>query len=184
MTIGYARVSTREQNLDMQLEALQGAGAETIYQDKLTGKNTNRPEFQKMLKGLRRGDLVIVWKLDRLGRSLLDLLRLLEDWEKEGIKFRCLTQPIETETPMGRLILSILGAVAEMERSLIAERAEAGRKRAKELGVKFGPKMKLSSHQIEHLRELKDRGDSPKAIALVLGVSESTVFRALRRMKV
>lgn len=181
MKIGYARVSTRDQNLDVQIEALQKGGAEQIYSDKQSGKDMDRPQFQKMVKGLRKGDHVMVWKLDRLGRSLLDLIKTLKDWDAEGITFQCLTQPIETATPVGRMILAILGAVGEMERSLISERATAGRKRAMELGVKFGPKYKLSVQQLKHMQELKARGDSPKAISLVMGISKSSVYRNLAR---
>ena len=140
MKIGYARVSTKEQHLDMQLEALKAAGCEKIFSEKMTGRQQNRPELDACLSFIRQGDTLIVYKLDRLGRSLRNILMLLDGFKDKGIHFVSLQDNISTEGATGQLITNVLGAFAQFERDLIVERTQEGRRIAKEKGVKFGRK--------------------------------------------
>src|SRR5271165_1830377 len=161
MKHGYARVSTDDQSPALQLAALKKAGCKTIFKDDgKSGATINRPALLRCLKKLEHGDTLIVWKLDRLGRSLRDLIAMLDDLKKRGVKFRSLTEAIDTETPTGRAMWQMIGVLAELERSLISERTRAGVKDAKRRGVKFGRKKKLTPQQIEHARELIDRGEA------------------------
>src|SRR5882757_10908808 len=138
MKYGYARVSTEDQNPAMQLSALQKAGCKNIFKDELSGATTKRAALRRCLKKLEHGDTLIVWKLDRLGRSLRDLITMLDDLKHRGVKFRSLTEAIDTETPTGRAMWQMIGVLAELERSLISERTRAGVKDAQRRGVKFG----------------------------------------------
>lgn len=126
MLIGYARVSTKDQNLELQLDALAKAGCEIIFQEKVSGVKADRPELARMLGQLRQGDVVCIYKLDRLGRSLKNLLELVADFESRGVGLKSLTDAIDTTTPQGRLILNIFGSLAEFERDLIREKTRAG----------------------------------------------------------
>ena len=180
MKIGYCRVSTDDQNPDLQLAALKRAWCRRIFTDKATGANVKRPELAKCLKALDAGDTLIVWKLDRLGRSLHDLIGLLDDLKARGVGFRSLTESIDTATPTGRAMWQMVGILAELERSLIQERTKAGRAAAMARGVKMGRKPKLSPQQVAHARQLREQGKSSKHIAPLLKVSERTVERALR----
>ena len=137
MLIGYARVSTIEQDTDMQLQALRRAGARTIYAEQSSSVGS-RPELQRLLGSIKPGQRVVVYKLDRLARSLKDLLSILDRLEHLGVGFKSLTEPIDTHTPAGRLMLQVLGAVAEFERSLIRERVVSGQIAAVRRGVRFG----------------------------------------------
>jgi DNA invertase Pin-like site-specific DNA recombinase len=182
MKYGYARVSTEDQNPALQLAALQRAGCKTVFKDEgLSGMTTKRPALLRCLKRLESGDTLIVWKLDRLGRSLRDLITLLDDLRARGVKFRSLTESIDTETPTGRALWQMIGVLAELERSLISERTRAGVKAAKARGVKFGRKPKLTSQQISHARKLIEQGEAPQSVAGILGVSRATIYRALVR---
>jgi DNA invertase Pin-like site-specific DNA recombinase len=175
---GYARVSTDEQNPALQLAALQKAGCRTIYKDEgISGATTKRPALTRCLKKLRSGDTLIVWKLDRLGRSLRDLITMLDALRAQGIKFRSLTEHIDTETPAGRAMWQIIGVLAELERSLIAERTRAGVKAAKARGVKFGRKPKLTPQQSKYARELRAQGKRAEDIAALFKVGRSTIYR-------
>lgn len=138
--VGYARVSTTEQNLGLQIEALAAAGVDRglIFTDKVSGVSSRRPGRDAAIRQMRRGDTLVVWKLDRVSRSLLDLLTLIQRLEDEGIMFRSLTDPIDTTGPMGRAIVAILGAVAQLERDLIQQRIKAGVRNAIANGVRFG----------------------------------------------
>ena len=131
MIFGYARVSTQEQNLDAQLDALKAAGAEKIFKEKLTGKSKNRPQLEKLLEHLRTGDVVMVTKYDRLARSLKDLINIVESIKENGAGFRSLGEDIDTTTPSGRLIFHVFGSIAEFERERIAERTREGLEAAK-----------------------------------------------------
>lgn len=144
--MGYVRVSTDDQNPDLQLAALKQAGCKRkrIFTDKATGAHAKRPELTQCLKALNAGDTLIVWKLDRLGRSLRDLISLLDDLKARGVIFRSLTEAIDTATPTGRAIWQMIGILAELERSLIQERTQAGRAAAVARGVKMGRKPKLT----------------------------------------
>src|SRR6516165_7493999 len=138
---GYARVSTDDQTPALQLAALKNSGCKTIFKDAgLSGATTKRPALLRCWKKLDHGDTLIVWKLDRLGRSLRDLIAMLDDLKQRGVKFRSLTEAIDTDTATGRAMWQMIGVLAELERSLIAERTRAGVKDAKLRGVKFGRK--------------------------------------------
>ena len=180
MKIGYCRISTDNQNPDLQLTALKRAGCRKIFTDKATGANVKRPELEKCLKALTSGDVLIVWKLDRLGRSLHDLIGLLDDLKARGVAFRSLTEAIDTATPTGRAMWQMVGILAELERSLIQERTKAGRAAAVARGVKLGRKPKLSPQQVAHARKLLEQGEHPSDIARLLKVSRRTLDRALR----
>lgn len=134
MLIGYARVSTEDQDLALQIAALKAAGCERIYEDKRSGKDMNRPGWRKCRMDLREGDILVVWKLDRLGRSVVDLINTVEELRQEGIGFICTTQSIDTRNAMGRFIFNVLASMAEMEREMISERTKAGIAIAKESG--------------------------------------------------
>src|SRR6202043_1158046 len=152
---GYARVSTEDQNPAMQLAALKKAGCKTVFKDEVTGAHVNRPALARCLKKLETGDTLIVW---RLGRSLRDLIHMLDGFKQQGVKFRSLTEAIDTETPTGRAMWQMIGVMAELEKSLITERTRAGVKDAKRRGVKFGPKVKLTPDRLSHARKLIDQG--------------------------
>ena len=179
MKIGYCRVSTDDQNPDMQLAALKRAGCKKIFTDKATGAHVKRSELAKCLKALKAGDVLIVWKLDRLGRSLRDLIALLDDLKARGLAFRSLTEAIDTATPTGRAMWQMVGILAELKRSLIQERTKAGRAAAQARGVKMGRKPLLSAQQVAHARKLREQGESPRDIAQSLNVSRRTLYRAL-----
>lgn len=180
MKYGYARVSTDDQNADMQLAALKKAGARKIYTDDgLSGATTKRPALLRCLKALKRGDTLIVWKLDRLGRSLRDLITMLDDLKHGGVKFHSLTEAIDTETPTGRAMWQMIGVLAELERSLITERTRAGVAAARARGVKFGRKLKLTRQQITQARKLIAQGERPEDVAASFHVGRTTLYRAL-----
>jgi DNA invertase Pin-like site-specific DNA recombinase len=180
MKYGYARVSTDDQTPALQLAALKRAGCKTVFKDEgISGATTKRPSLLRCLKTLRAGDTLIVWKLDRLGRSLRDLITMLDDLRASGVKFRSLTEAIDTETPTGRAMWQMIGVLAELERSLISERTRAGVKDAKRRGVKFGRKPKLTAQQIGHARKLIKQGEAPQSVASLLRVSRATLYRAL-----
>jgi DNA invertase Pin-like site-specific DNA recombinase len=181
MKIGYARVSTDDQNPALQLAALEKAGCEKIYKDEgISGATTNRPALLRCLKALDTGDTLIVWKLDRLGRSLRDLIAMLDDLKQRGVKFHSLTETIDTTTPTGRAMWQMIGVLAELERSLISERTRAGVKAAKSRGVKFGRKPKLTDAQVSHARQQIDQGSTVQDVAALLNVSRKTLYRALK----
>ena len=185
MKIGYARVSTKEQHLDMQLEALKAAGCEKIFSEKMTGRQQNRPELDACLNFLREGDTLVVYKLDRLGRSLKNILTLLEDFKNRGIQFTSLQDNISTEGAIGQLMNNILGAFAQFERDLIYERTQEGRRIAKEKGVKFGRKTLINKNNIAKQKsciQLYESGTPVREIQKILNIGSSgTVYRLLRR---
>lgn len=156
MHIGYARVSTQDQHLDLQIDALKSAGCEKIYQEKVTGKSRERTELNSCLNAMRSGDVFVVWKLDRLARSLKDLVEIVHSLEKQGVGFKSLTESIDTTSPSGRLIFHIFGALAEFEHSIIKERTIAGLNAARARGRVGGRKAKLSN------------ADTRKAAAMLL----------------
>src|ERR1035438_6741082 len=180
MKYGYARTSTADQTTALQLAALKKARCSHIFEDKvLTGATTKRPALARCLRTLRPGDTLIVWKLDRLGRSLADLITMLDDLRARGVKFHSLTEAIDTETPTGRAMWQMIGVLAELERSLISERTRAGVKAAQRRGVKFVRKVKLTPEQIAHARKLIDKGEARQYVADLLSVGRSTLYRAL-----
>ena len=180
MKYGYTRVSTDDQNPALQLAALKKAGCRTIFRDDgISGAISRRPGLTRCLRKLQPGDTLVVWKLDRLGRSLRDLIILLDDLKQRGAKFRSLTEAIDTETPTGRAMWQMIGVLAELERSLISERARAGVKAARARGVKFGRKRKLQPAQVAHARKQIDQGQSHGDVAALFNVNRSTLYRAL-----
>ncbi len=180
MKYGYARVSTDDQNASMQRAALKKFGCQKIFTDDgQSGATTNRPEFQKCLKKLAEGDSLIVWKLDRLGRSLRDLIIVLDDFKERGIKFRSLTENIDTETPTGRAMWQMIGVLAELERGQIKERTQAGIAAAKARGVQFGRKKKLKPYQVQQIRRRIKSGEAPSDVAESFNIGRSTLYRAL-----
>ncbi len=180
MKIGYARVSTDEQNSNLQTDALKAAGCEKIFIDKASGANAKRIELSKCLKVLAASDTLIVWKLDRLGRSLHQLICLLDELKARDVVFHSLTEAIDTTTPTGRAMWQMVGILAELERSLIGERTKAGRAAAISRGVKMGRKPKLTQQQIDHARTLIGQGEHHDTVAKSLCVSRRTLYRALR----
>lgn len=178
--IGYARVSTDDQNPDLQLDALKRAGCARVYTDRgQGGAKRSRPQLDKCLADLKPGDVLTVWKLDRLGRSLPHLVAVLEDLNGRGVGFHSLTEAIDTSTASGRLLGHIIAALAEFERALIAERTRAGIKAAKRRGVRLGRRPALSPEQLAHARKLVEGGESPGEVAKLLGVARSTLYKNL-----
>lgn len=180
MIIGYARCSSQGQSYDGQVEALHAAGAEAIFSEKESGARTDRPELARALASLKPDDVLTVTRLDRLARSTLDLHTILARVSAAGAGFRSLGEPmIDTTSPHGRLLLAMLGAMAEFERTLILSRTSEGRRRAMAQGVRFGPRPKLSAIQIAEARRRVAEGETPTHVAAVMGVSRQTVSRAV-----
>ncbi|WP_134167819.1 recombinase family protein [Paraburkholderia caballeronis] len=175
--LGYARVSTFEQTLDLQRDALNAAGAVSIYEDKASGKSADRPELQHCLKALRDGDTLVVWRLDRLGRNLQDLIRVVNELEERGIKFRSLKESIDTVGPAGKLVFHMFAALAEFERELIRERTLAGLEAARARGKKGGrPELLDAKQQRAVLAMMANRAMSIAEIAQQFNVSRSTLY--------
>ena len=182
MIVGYARVSTQDQSLELQLDALRVAGCEQIFSEKITGKSRERPELTTCLKMLRKEDVLVVWKLDRLARSLKDLVELINELESRQIGFRSLTEAIDTTTAGGRLVFHIFGALAEFEHNLIRERTIAGLAAARARGRKGGRKPSMSSADTRKAAAmLKDDKITKKEVAEHFGVSRLTLNKSLAR---
>jgi DNA invertase Pin-like site-specific DNA recombinase len=178
MLIGYARVSTGEQNLDLQKDALKQAGCGEVYTDEMSGAKTERPGLQKALTFLREGDTLVVWRLDRLGRSLKDLVQNVEDLQKRGIGFRSLHESIDTTSSVGKFQFHVFSALAEFERDLIRDRTMAGLRAARERGRRGGRRRSLTPEQITMASKLiKTREVSVKEILNILKVSKPTLYR-------
>jgi DNA invertase Pin-like site-specific DNA recombinase len=184
MKVGYARVSTGEQNLDLQRQALTAAGCEILHEDQASGALNGRKGFADAIARCAAGDLIVVWKLDRLGRSLLDLVNLVEDLKAKGVGLKVLTgqgASIDTSKPEGRMIFAVFAALAEFERELIRERTKAGMAAAKRRGKHVGRPRKLTPFQLEEARRMI-AGDKSKAdVAALLGVDVATLRRALNQ---
>jgi DNA invertase Pin-like site-specific DNA recombinase len=183
--IGYARVSTDEQNLGLQLDALHAAGCETVFEDQgVSGAVTRRPGLTAALGRCGSGDVLVAWKLDRLGRSTLDLVGLVEMLKGRGVGLKVLTgegASVDTTRPEGKLIFAVFAAFAEFERELIRERTRAGMTAARRRGVAVGRPRKLTAHQLAHARALIDGGAETQAgAAALLGVDPVTLRRALK----
>jgi DNA invertase Pin-like site-specific DNA recombinase len=178
MKIGYARVSTLEQNLDLQLQALKKAGCRRTFREKISAGNRNRPEFQRMLDQIRTGDTIVVWKLDRFARSTRDLLETMETIQQAGGKFQSLSEPwADTTTHAGRMIMTIFSGIAEFERGLIRERTSAGREAARKRGVRFGRPRKLTPEQENLARRLVSEGKTVRELAVAFKVHAATIYR-------
>lgn len=180
MKIGYARVSTTDQNLDLQERALRDAGAEIIHTDNASGAAHDRPGLTRALASLAPEDTLIVWRLDRLGRSLPHLISVVTDLGERHIHFQSVCEGLDTESAQGRLVFHMMAALAEFERSLISERTRAGVKAAMARGVRIGRRPALTRLQLVHARALVAAGESPSTIARTLGVGRSTLYRAIR----
>ncbi len=182
MKIGYARVSTEEQNLDLQRQALQGAGCETIFEDHgVSGSAIERPGLAKALAKAGPDDVLVVWKLDRLGRSLPHLIEVITGLREAGIGFQSLQEQIDTTSAGGRFYLHILAALAEFEREMISERTRAGMASARRRGKHVGRPRKLTAQQVTHARELLKSGKETRAsVAALFKVDVATLRRALR----
>jgi DNA invertase Pin-like site-specific DNA recombinase len=176
--LGYARVSTADQDLSGQLAALRAAGADPIYREKISGARSDRPQLAKLMAALKQGDVVVVTKLDRLGRSTRELLDLIDWIGRAGAAFRSLGDPLwDTSSAQGRLLSTLLAGIAEFERELIRERTGEGRKRAMANGVKFGRKRKLSDYQRTEAIKRRSDGETLAAIAKSYGVAISMISR-------
>ncbi|MBI1748615.1 MAG: recombinase family protein [Acidobacteria bacterium] len=178
--IGYARVSTDDQNLDLQRDALTQAGCHPIYEEKVGGKSagTARPELAQCLKALRVGDTLVVWRLDRLGRSLSDLVRIVGELEQRGVGFESITEKIETGSAAGKLIFHVFASLAEFERNLIRERTRAGLDAARARGRLGGRKQKLDDKQVREIRAiLRDPQVSVSDVAKRYEVSRTTIYK-------
>lgn len=180
--IGYARISTDEQNLALQLDALKASGCGRIFCDEgASGALSNRPALKDALAALRPGDVLVTWRLDRLGRSLAFLIETMSGLSRRGIGFLSLMEAIDTTTPGGTLIFHVMGALAEFERALISERTKAGMRSARARGRALGRPVKLNSDQIHLARHALDKGETLAGVAEGLGVAPLTLSRALRR---
>ena len=184
MKIGYVRVSTFEQNPDLQIDSLKKAGCEKIYSDKISGAKSARPGLDGILKYARKGDCIVVWRLDRLGRSLQHLLSIVEDLETRGIGFASLQEGFDTTTNGGKLVFQIFGALAEFERNLIKERTKAGLAAARARGRVGGRKEKLSKDQINIMFKMSEsKQHTIVEICQVMGITKPTYYRYLESYK-
>lgn len=180
MKIGYARVSTEDQSLSLQLDALKKAGCERIFKKKVSGVSRTKPERQKLREQLRKGDTVVVWKLDRLARSTRELLEIIESIGAAGAKFQSVSESwADTTSAGGKMVMTVFAGIAEFERELIRERTSAGRTAAMTRGVKFGRPQKLTVDQKRLVIRLVDEGQSISQVAKTFGVHIATVYRVL-----
>lgn len=177
--IGYARVSTDDQDLSLQLDALSAAGCERVFEDKISGAKAERPGLSVALSQLRGGDTLVVWRLDRLGRSFVDLLRLVGEIQAAGAEFESLTEKIDTTGAAGRLVFHVFAAFAEFERNLIRERTNAGLAAAKARG-RQGGRPGLSPGKIAAIKAMAgDKSNTPSSICKTLGISRASFYRYL-----
>lgn len=180
MLIGYARVSTEDQDLSLQRAALKAAGCERTYEEKVSGANRSRPELARMLEQIRADDVVVVSRLDRLARSTRDLLEIAEELKQAGAGLRSLHEPwADTTLAAGRMVLTVFAGIAEFERELIHERTRSGRVAAKNRGVRFGRPAKLADDQINLARRLIGEGRAASEVAKLLKVHRATLYRAM-----
>ncbi len=184
MLIGYARVSTQEQDTAAQIAALESAGCELIFKEKASGGRWNRPELHRLLGQLRKDDVVVVWKLDRLSRSLKDVLTLMEEISKAGAGFRSLTETVDTTSPGGRMMMQMIGTFAEFERAMLRERTRNGLDAARKQGRVGGRRPKLKEHQQQEVVQLVHSGQKTAAdAARLFNVHPATVSRILQKAK-
>jgi DNA invertase Pin-like site-specific DNA recombinase len=182
MKIGYARVSTEEQSLDMQLDALRAAGCDRVFEDRASGAKEDRPGLAQALDFAREGDELVVWRLDRVGRSLPHLVKIIDDMRDRGIGFRSVTENIETQTPDGRLVMHIFASLAEFERDLIRERTRSGLAAARARGRKGG-RPPLSVDKIAALQALwASKTMTADQISEQLGIHRATVFKYTKQL--
>jgi DNA invertase Pin-like site-specific DNA recombinase len=184
MKVGYARVSTEEQSLALQIDALARAGCVTIFRDAaVSGAKSNRPSLDLLLQEIQPGDVLVTWRLDRLGRSLSHLIDLVSGLKDRGVGFISLCEAIDTETASGRLLFHVMGALAEFERALISERTRAGMLAARERGAALGRPRRLASAQVEAARStLRSGAATVEELARTMRVSRPTLARAMKRV--
>jgi DNA invertase Pin-like site-specific DNA recombinase len=178
MLIGYARVSTDDQDTRLQTDALEKAGCKRIFREKASGAKADRPELVRLVDTLRKGDVLVVWKLDRLGRSLAHLIELVSELEKSGVGFRSLTDNIDTTTASGRMFFHMMGALAQFERDLIRERTMAGLVAARAQGRFGGRPKSLKPSDFETARAAIAAGEDMQVVARRVGVARSTLYAA------
>lgn len=185
MIIGYARVSTEDQKLDLQKNALQKAGCEKIFEDfGYSGIKNNRPKLKEALDNLKKGDVFVVWKLDRLGRSLSHLVEMISGFSKQGIQFKSLTENIDTTSAGGTLTFHIMAAMAQFERDLIIERTNAGLEAAKKRGVLLGRRKKLNIERFEFAKKLiEGEGKTISEVARIMQTTRQTIYNEINRHK-
>jgi DNA invertase Pin-like site-specific DNA recombinase len=182
--IGYARVSTYEQSLDLQIDALEQIGCKKIYADKVSGAKAERLELSKLKESLREGEIVVVWKLDRMSRSLRDLIDLVRFFESKGVGFRSITENIDTTTPSGKLIFHIFGSMAEFERDLIRERTLAGLATARARGRNGGRPRSTTKNQDEMIWKMyQDKNIEIKTITETFNISKTKLYKVVKAMK-
>ena len=182
MLFGYARVSKDDQDTATQVAALKAAGCEKIYREKASGGRWDRPELHRLIEQLRKGDVLVVWKLDRLSRSLRDVLILMEQLGQTKAGFKSLTEAIDTTTPAGRMMMQMVGAFAEFERAMLRERTKAGLETARQEGRIGGRRAKLSLQQQAEIRKMVSKGDKTAAdAARLFKIHPATVSRLLAR---
>jgi DNA invertase Pin-like site-specific DNA recombinase len=180
MLIGYARVSTSDQDLTLQRTALKDAGCRRFYEEKVSGARRDRPQLARLLDQVREGDVVVVYRLDRLARSTRDLLEIAEQLRHAGAGLRSLGEPwADTTSPAGRMVLTVFAGIAEFERALIQERTGAGRVAARQRGVRFGRPAKLAPEQITLAQRLLEEGTAAGDVARMFKVHRATLYRAL-----
>lgn len=179
MLIGYARVSTDDQNLDLQLDALKATGCERLFTDKVTGAAATKEGLSEAISYMRKGDTLVVWKLDRLGRTVKGLVELVEGLQAQGMQFKSVTDAIDTSTTAGKFFFHVMAALAEMERELIRERTRAGLAAARARGRLGGRKPKMDASKIESAKLLIHSGMTGQEAATNLGVSRATLYRSI-----
>jgi DNA invertase Pin-like site-specific DNA recombinase len=177
MRLGYARVSTDDQHLDLQLAALKEAGCTRIFTDTSSGARVDRPGLQEALSHVREGDALVVWKLDRLGRTVKGLVDLVNQLEAQKVHFTSLTDNIDTTTPAGRFFFHVMASLAQMERELLVERTQAGLAAAKRQGRVGGRKRQMTDSKVQAAKKLLAAGTPPREVAQTLGVSVPTLYR-------
>lgn len=182
MKFGYARVSTSDQNASLQRDALKAAGCGKIIVDQISGAATKRPKLDKLVKSLNAGDVLTVWRLDRVGRSLPHLLTFVRELQDRDIGFQSLHETIDTTSANGKLMFHVFAALIEFERDLLIERTQAGLEAARKRGVRIGRPPALTPVQTKHARTLINAGERPAAVARSLGVNRSTLYRALKSL--
>tara|TARA_R110002012_G_scaffold54116_1_gene138810 strand:- start:2987 stop:3577 length:591 start_codon:yes stop_codon:yes gene_type:complete len=183
MKIGYARVSSSSQDTTMQEEALIKEGCEVIYSEKISGKNSKRPELQALLKGLRENDVICSTAIDRVARSLSDLFKISAEIEKKKADIKILNQNIDTSTPSGKLMFNIMGSFAEFERNLLISRTSSGLKRAKENGVILGRRKKINKEDERKMKKLWEAGESWNELAKTFKVSRQSIYNRIKKWK-
>ncbi len=184
MKVGYSRVSTREQNLDLQQDALMNAGCDKIYSEKISGVKSERPELGKAIEYCREGDTLVVWKLDRIGRSTKNLIEIVTTLSEKGVHLKSLNESLDTSTPGGKLIFHIFASLAEFERDIISDRTKAGLEAARQRGRSGGRPRSIDSDLLEKIKKMYAAGISISDLSEQLKVSKPTIYRYLSSSKV